>query len=153
MALWRITGDPAPAVSVIADDLDDPREYTREQACERLAEIGPAAAGAVPALEANLTHESHRVRIAAAETLWKITGDAESVVPVLVDFLDEEYVPSFFAWNVRSSVSDRIEVIELLGQMGPAARAALPELRNLTEHESFPLRRAAASAIEKLTGA
>jgi len=70
--------------------------------------------------------------------LWRITGDAEAAVAAIADELDDP------TWA--------IDAAEALGQMGPAARSALPVLTELSKSETveLDLREAAAEAIEKI---
>ena len=125
----------------------------RSKATEIVEHIGPPAAPAVDALEANLSHGYHEIRVAAARALWRITGRAEPWLEVLMPFLGMEHLPITEGGSFGSSTRDRVKVIEFLGTRGPAARAALPGLRKLTRHESRDLRTAAKEAIERITRA
>lgn len=87
----------------------------RSQAAYALAQIGPAARDAVPALREALRTRSSPV-FPLAYALWNITGRVDWVVPELVDLLDESNTPGE-------------EVFMLLARIGPAAQGAVPALR------------------------
>jgi HEAT repeat protein len=80
---------------------------------------------------------SRQYRLSAAVPLWRLHLEAESPVPGLVE-------------ELRKS-ENAYWCIELLGDLGPDARAALPVLAPLAGPEKgIPLRRAAAIAIRKI---
>jgi HEAT repeat protein len=93
-------------------------------AAEALGAIGPDARSAVPVLHRLLPGPGGRpeegvsyARLATAKALWRLEGRPEPVVPVLIQLLKDQdrYV--------------RKEAADALGQMGPKASAAGPELR------------------------
>ncbi len=92
------------------------RFYVRECAALTLGHLGPAAAGALPALTNLMTTGDGRQRIAAAEAIRQITSDATTLLPhVLADFpgLDSDLKP---------------RAVRLLAKMGPQAKPAVPML-------------------------
>jgi len=75
-ALWRIAGDLATIavfVEEMADEHPDAAEC-RETCARWLAEIGPPASSALPALHARLADDDERVVSVAAEAIQRITG-------------------------------------------------------------------------------
>jgi hypothetical protein len=64
---------------------------------------------------------------------------AKPALPDLVNYLNKPP-----AWGIRP------EFIELLGAMGPDAKAALPKLRELIDSQDFELALAAQGAIQKI---
>jgi HEAT repeat protein len=124
-----------------------------------LAQLGPVAAEALPALRQILKDESHPWRALAAVAVWKIARQPAEVLPVLLKALQEgdweglatfgemgaaakEAVPALrkllHPWldlgGYEEPADDgpvipEIWVIETLGRIGPAARSAWPELR------------------------
>jgi hypothetical protein len=80
--------------------------------------IGPAAVDAVPAVRYLLDDGKPETEIAAASTLFKITGDPEASLPVLVRHLDGD------AHQIRSAA-------EAIAEIGPAASSAVPKLQEL----------------------
>ncbi|MDT9701339.1 HEAT repeat domain-containing protein [Streptomyces sp. P17] len=109
-----------------------------EYAVPALGAWGPAARDAIPVLMRLLDTEH---AVAAAAALWSVDGGASAVLPVL---LGELVHPDARRWGVA---------VETLGRMGPAARAALPELRRVTESAGSADRRAtAACALWQIGG-
>ncbi|GGP40208.1 hypothetical protein [Streptomyces abikoensis] len=92
---------------------DDPRYDIN--ACEWIGALPDAAQPAVATLRRlrDSTAEPGSLRAAAAHALWKITGEADGALTVLVE-------------QVRHA---RLLVQDHLGSMGVAARPALPALR------------------------
>jgi len=109
-------GDHASDVGSLTAALGThPSAGVRAESAEALGALGPAGGGAVPALFAALSDRSEFVRASAARALAKMDlggGD----VPRLVEALGspDPYVAAFAAWT--------------LGNMGEAARAAVPAL-------------------------
>jgi HEAT repeat protein len=109
----------------IDDDLLPPESarffMTKELACDALANLGPDAIEAVPALlrcADDLTDiiESRSMRLAAARAVWRITGDPALYIPIF-----ERLLADTECWFRR-------HVVELLDEIGhPAALSALRE--------------------------
>jgi HEAT repeat protein len=91
-----------------------------------LGALGPAARAAVPALFEVLQDDTNFLRLSAATALWRIEGPVPAVVPVLVDVLRHGSAAGRFL-----PYQQQREVYEVLGQMGPEARAAVPALTAL----------------------
>ena len=87
-----------------------------------LRELGPAAKEAAPRLTQLLKHEAPQFRLEAARTLWKVEKDP-AVVPVLVAIVkgDDHMLAR--------------KAAEALGEIGPAAKDALPALKALLPKE------------------
>ncbi|WP_086829863.1 hypothetical protein [Allokutzneria sp. NRRL B-24872] len=108
LALWRIAGDPEPALAAI--DASD-------NGMRLAAALGPAATDALRLVRARLTEVTDAwSRMHAALALWEITADADEVVPVLIT-----------AWRGNSHC--RTVVARCLAEIGAAARAAEGLLR------------------------
>ncbi|SDM44308.1 HEAT repeat domain-containing protein [Allokutzneria albata] len=108
LALWRIAGDPAPALAAISPSNDGMR---------LAAALGPAAASALPIVRARLVEAGDPwAGLRAAIALWEITADPEPVVPALIA-----------AW--RGSPLYRTLVAQYLAEIGPPASAAAGLLR------------------------
>ena len=103
--------------------LNDCSESYRRLVAEILAAIGPDAREAVPTLKRVLRDDNPKVRLAAAIALWKIEKNT-AVVPVLARLLGEADADGDREWIAYQAA-------ETLGEMGPAAREALPELRKV----------------------
>jgi len=115
-ALGRI-GPASPAVMTALMDALRAEGRNYSTAVSTLEEIGPPAHEAVPLLSRALAGEGVWGRMQAARALWRITGEAGPSVAALAAALDDpnERVGRWGAY--------------CLGEMGPAAAAALPALR------------------------
>jgi hypothetical protein len=116
-ALWRLTADPGPALAACRRHLRGDQWAIRGTA-DVLAELGPVAAEyAAPLLK--LARDPKRpvwVRLNTAEALWRVTGDAAAVLPVLQAAWEE---------NRRT----RLSVSATLVESGSAAGPLLPLVR------------------------
>lgn len=147
----------------------------RSQAAYALAQIGPAARDAVPALREALRTRSSPV-FPLAYALWNITGRADWVVPELVDLLNEtdnpgeevfmllarigpaaqHAVPALRQYLGDTSrhafVDPTLSAIQTLGWIGPGAQAAIPDLEKLLRSELAERRKSAALALWRIDG-
>lgn len=114
-ALWALEGDAAGVVPRLVELLDT---HKQSEAVEVLGRIGQTAAPALPRLRKMLTAGYEWTRVYAAAALWDIGGDAEAsaVVETLL-----------MAWAENDATSNH--VLACLNRMGPAARPALPRVR------------------------
>jgi HEAT repeat protein len=103
-----------------------------------LARFGPAAQEAAPVLQTALTNEYVSVHLSAARALWRIDAEPKEVLPLLVK------------WLQTGGAYTKAHAAEILAEMGPAAKEALPALRALLDDKSENVRRAAAEAVEKI---
>jgi hypothetical protein len=112
---------------------------------EVLAEIGPPASGAVPALHRALdvTYADNRVGIAYA--LWRIEGRADRPVAVLTEAMHERQ-----RYGFPNATRDAPKAAIALGKMGPAAKAAVPSLRDASRSSYLALRTAAVEALKAI---
>jgi HEAT repeat protein len=163
--LGEIGPEARAAVPVLAELLaswceavDDPWAATHGWrvgywAAETLGRIGPAAEAALPALREALATEDHHVRLAVALALWRIAGRAGEALPVLLEALSDpgpgEEGPPWRCHFPRMPHLPRTQqaAAEALGQMGAAARSALPALRKALRRGDPGLTVAAASAL------
>jgi hypothetical protein len=90
--------------------------YVRAAAAVALGKIGPSAAAALPALKAALREPNSYLRGQAAVATWRVAADADTALAVLLQEMP-------FA-----SESEKWDWIVALGEMGPRARAAVPQL-------------------------
>jgi HEAT repeat protein len=129
-AIYRIDGKIEPGLPIFIAELGKEAKLSEASpagAAEELAKIGPAAAGAVPALTKALGSADRDLRVYAAVALWRVTNKAEPALQTLIRAVREAQVPID---------SDTNRAYETLGDMGPAARAAVPALVALRNRES-----------------
>ncbi|HEY6228051.1 MAG TPA: sigma-70 family RNA polymerase sigma factor [Verrucomicrobiae bacterium] len=89
---------------------------TARMTLEALANIGPAAYAAVPTVKEFLADTNMLYRVIGAKAYWRITGDADTVLPIFTKALKTEN--SF--WSAQ-----------VLGEMREAAIPALEDLENV----------------------
>ncbi|BCJ76807.1 hypothetical protein CS0771_63510 [Catellatospora sp. IY07-71] len=138
-AVWQLTGDAAPLVEIMSALLDRP--YRNSHEFRHLLALGPAALPLLPKLTALLANPPdsnvgsiarHQTLLAAATVVWRLTGDAEAVLPTLREAL------TFDGWIAGSAAA-------LARELGEAAAPLLPQLR-----EALGLRQARVRAAEVL---
>ncbi|MFE0774434.1 HEAT repeat domain-containing protein [Streptomyces sp. NPDC058861] len=127
-ALWAAEEGTAEVLAVLERWLrQDLPGADRCAAAQALGEIGPAAAAAAPALRPALASRDPWVRVRAAAALWRVTGETEEALPVLLA-----------AWEENRHA--RVDIAECLAEMGPAASAAqlvvLTELTRRRRHNA-----------------
>ena len=112
-AVWRITGDLDALLAVLRADLN------QHHALQALAELGPAGAALADLLPPMFDDDNEWRAVCAATAYWHLTGDAAPVVPVLIRHI--ECVP-------RGMIA-----VQALADIGPAAAAAIPLLRQAVD--------------------
>ncbi|MER7404556.1 HEAT repeat domain-containing protein [Streptomyces sp. NPDC000070] len=115
------------------------RDAVTGAAVRALVAFGSAAREAIPDLRGLLETDC---AVAAADALWSVTGEADAVVPVLLRKLTD---PGSGRYRPAATA-------DVLGRLGPAARAALPGLRRMTGSGEASERAAAACAVWRITG-
>ncbi|MBI4658393.1 MAG: HEAT repeat domain-containing protein [Verrucomicrobia bacterium] len=118
----------------------------RASAIHALGRIGPAARLAVPALLTAANDPSSGVRLLAALGLWKIDGRTDAV-GVLMDRLRSD--KELDSVERRHAQFFRIRDIRWLGDIGPAAKAAIPILKEVANRDDAT-REAAEEALKRI---
>jgi HEAT repeat protein len=133
LALWRIQQRPEAIAALVAALKEDKSTFP----ARALGEIGSGAKAAVPALRQALKQKNAALRAAAAQALWRISRDRQ-VIEVLLDVLGH--------WDGGAQQT----AIRTLGEIGPAAKAALPLLLPRMKDEDRRTRHLVAEALEKI---
>ncbi|MET7544739.1 PBS lyase [Streptomyces sp. NPDC005479] len=129
-------GEAAPEVLRVLRGAPEYRgEWLRTSALRALGSFGSAAHCAVPELRALIRRPGTAAATEAAQALWAVDGDTETVLPVLIEGLRAEH-----AHERRSAVT-------ALGGLGVRAEVAAPRLRALLSHDELWLRVDAAIAL------
>jgi HEAT repeat protein len=139
-ALAAIHGQPGVAVPALIAALGDEKWLVRSYAGHALQVFGAEAKEAIPALRDALRDTDGLVAVSAAEALCVIEGKPEAVVPTLVETLKSDSSPYW-----RSAAA------EALGNIGPAAADAVPQLTASLGDEWRTVRVSAAGALWKVT--
>jgi HEAT repeat protein len=153
--------------------VEDAAWEVRAEAARALGEIAPADRAVVDALGRALGDPHGRVRRAAVVSLRGAGPEAETAVGLLRTLLETEADPGLVlvpAIHVMASLGGaeavatltrllrhrradvREEAARALGEMGPAARAAAPGLRELLTDEQDRPRQAAMRALRRILG-
>jgi hypothetical protein len=126
LALKEMGADASNAVpalgKILADTGVGPETnsffYLRAAAATALGKIGPRASSALPALKAAIQESDSNLRGHAAVAIWRIDSEVDTTVPVLLREMP------------RLSEHTKWDWIIALGEMGPLAQSAIPQLRN-----------------------
>src|SRR5690606_3022831 len=107
----------------------------RKQGLTHLAQMGPEAISAAPAVRELLNDQNQLVRAHAAWALWEIEGDSQTALDVLQEALTckSTHVVQFASYT--------------LGRLGRAARPAAPALSMLLSDRDTYVRLHAAEAL------
>ena len=100
--------------------------------------LGCSRQKSTDALIADLKSASEKDRLIAVRLLPQRTGDESKVVPALVEALDDQ------------EADVRISAAIGLGQLGPAAKDAIPKLEPLQSDPNARLREAARVALSRI---
>jgi HEAT repeat protein len=140
-ALGKIEPGSAPAVSRLLAFLSRSEQGLRRQAASALGKVGALDPAVRTALQRAQADAAPRVRVAAAEALSRIDGEADSAIPVLRSVL------------LSHDVDAANDAARALGGMGRLARPAVPDLvaacnkKGPDTFSATPLREAAAEAL------
>jgi HEAT repeat protein len=134
-ALGRIGPEAKEAVPALAEALNDEKDYVGQAAAEALGRIG---VDAVPALLEALKGRD-RVRIAAAEALWRINKHP-AAVPALAEDLTYRTAPE----------GGYAAAVYVLGRIGAEAKAAVPALAEALKDKNVDRRVEVAVTLWKI---
>ncbi|WP_328790710.1 hypothetical protein [Streptomyces sp. NBC_00273] len=123
-AHWRVTGDPSLALDMCGAAV---RSGTASHGVPFLADLGPLAAAHADTVRGLMDSPGAWTRVAAAHAYWRITGDPEPVVPVLLAEVDP-------AWAGHPAVPVQ-EAVRRLGEIGAPAAVAAPLLGRILAQE------------------
>jgi HEAT repeat protein len=146
---------PSPtAVSALIEELGSRDHELRSQGALVLAQFGPPASAAIPALLTQLKEPVDIDRINPRTHI--VTGDPHNqavfalgriapggpAAPEVLDALIQD-LPTEYTWR-------RAEVVEALGKFGPQAKRALPLVRALQDDKDPAVRQAVQDTLSKL---
>ncbi|MEH0582261.1 hypothetical protein QBA54_49340 [Streptomyces sp. B21-108] len=132
LAYGRLTGDREPALALLLPQLGEP--YGKENAVMLLGELGPEGAPYVGQLRELLpVLKVGWLPLRVGEALWRITGRADEVVPVLVRAI----TPFAERGGAYRAVA---ETVKLLAEIGADAAPAEPALRAFLDTDERPVR-------------
>lgn len=129
-------------------------------AADALADFGLLGESGKPAvvyLRKTMSSRDSLRRVRAALAFWQIEQKADDVVPVLVAALSEKLTPVGIVTQPSNAPPTgrfvAAQAATALGEMGAAAAAALPQLKDARANGDLVVSTAAADAIKKIEGA
>lgn len=145
-------------VLAIPDSPSSELQLVRSSALFALASLGTPASNAAPAVTPFLSSTNHRLRTSAAIARIRFGSPSNDVLPMLLADLDPDPDPAppigpgkppgmAFAAASRAQMEQRDRLLlslYALGELGPHAGAALPQVEALATHHDPEIRRAAA---------
>jgi HEAT repeat protein len=159
------------AIEQLTAALRDKSDNVQQSAVIALGRLGDAAKPSLPAIEKALADGIFNTPVDAVEAIYKITGDKQRVVPLLlVEAVGEDdperagellaglgesarpAVPKLIAHLASDNPQFRYYSAIALGHFGPHAKDAIPGLKKLADDPNPEIRDAAALAIEKIEG-
>ncbi|MFI8446739.1 hypothetical protein [Streptomyces erythrochromogenes] len=123
-AHWKVTGDPTLALDVCGAAV---RSGTASHGLPFLADLGPLAAEHAAPVRRLMESPGAWTRTYAAHAYWRITGDPQPSVPVLLAEVDP-------AWEGSPAMPVR-QAVHHLGEIGAPAAPAAPLLRGILARE------------------
>jgi HEAT repeat protein len=121
--------DPAIAAETLGEVLrDKTNEGRRSWALTELLKLAPQGREAVPVLKdlVNDPQEDALLRVQALRMLWRLNQPAEPLLAALSEVVTADSNPA------------AVQALEVLGEMGPAAKPSLPMLLKRLEDPNLP---------------
>jgi HEAT repeat protein len=147
ITLGELGANAAGAVEPLIESVrDEAHPVVILSAIQALGQIGPVASRALPVLAPMVDDAGHRNHLMAIHASWRIgpKGPAEAslVVPKLIHRL-----------STTGSRRERAWIANILAEMGPAAREAIPALSAAATDPDPEVARSASHALKVLKGA
>ncbi len=143
----------AAAVPALVESLVSESTGETARAAMALGSMGEKAKVAVPRLT-ELTHDKDvYVRLRAAEALWRLDRQTNAVLPVMVAELEDwsKDPNALLGRTSDESNQSRQEVAaEVLGEIGPAAKEAVPPLQMMLRSTFDSQKESAAKALKRI---
>ncbi len=167
-------GDPAGALDILVALLDEEHPSLRRVGLRGLSQCDASAARAVPAVARRLADEDPDIRREVVDVLGQIGKGSATVAAVLREATvdadpgvraqavtqlawldvkpDDALLAALVARLADGAESVRQSAVDALGRFGPAAKSALPALRQRLQDPDAYVRLLAAGAIRRITG-
>ncbi len=143
---WRPTVLAKDAVPVLIEALQSRDPEVCLAAARTLAELGPPGHAAIPALQDTVRGARDLLFVAALDAILEVGDVQTDLVPVIPALIQRLNAPSLYASDIAAA--------NALGEIGPAAKEAIPALKDF-HRRSYASQRhldAAKGALEKIGG-
>jgi HEAT repeat protein len=148
LAISKMTPASRLAIPELASALSDKDHWVRMNAALALSRLKDKARPAIPELvqalkdmsnNTNLGHFNITIQQVAALALGRTSSGDAAGIAALTDALGKGY-SEYVRWSA----------VEALGEIGPEARAAVPQIQDLLKHPRPEMREAAAEALRRI---
>jgi len=156
--------------ALVAKQLGSFAHVAKTRALEAMVDLGPAAEAHLDKIEDLMTDPTHHCICEAALAYYQVSGEAQRPVQILTDEASKEAyrlvaieclggmkadaaqaVPTLIEFLDNEDLVIAETAVLALKNIGPAAEAALPQLRKMADHEDFLMSFAVKEAIESIT--
>jgi hypothetical protein len=150
-AMCRVDPKNPKVLTTVLSLVDQSSKPVAAQGMDMLALLGPEAKSALPKVRLALKDAHTVLRVRAAVALWKIEGTATEALPVLTAALAQTDTVDYVGPGVPPTLRFAAQyAATALGDMGAAAKSALPALRDAQGSGDYTLRNNATTAIRKI---
>lgn len=151
-AIGKVGEKPETVVPILAETFRTQKsEFIRSAALSALPDADPSGTLVLPILLEGLGHDDGDIMSAAVQALGKLGSRASSATDELLKRIHTKKTRADAYFDVGWSASVQVDIIRALGEIGPDARAALPELTQLMNESEYPLPQVwAATAIVRI---
>jgi hypothetical protein len=120
-----------------------------------LNKIDPTFQVPLPLLQELLKDKHSALRFEAAEAMWTKNHDSQMILPTLLELLNEPNDRGPMGMDMRRMDLNYFgqQAIQLLGEIGAPAKAAVPRLKEIVQEKDSPRSsKLAAEALKKIEG-
>ncbi|MDB6065067.1 MAG: hypothetical protein JWR26_1275 [Pedosphaera sp.] len=142
-AMWKINAETNDFVSICEEGLNNADTYQQERAAELLSVFCIDKRLDLPELHELSGLKDPIVQFYAARALWKITGQTTNIIPVLINGLRDHSL-GYHNQQIRRLAA------ETLGELGPRANLAVPDLKIALHDGVEAVRTASTNALKQI---
>lgn len=149
-ALGKMGAAAKSAVPALRATLQDTSGTVRAAAAIALVRVDAPALEAIPTLVAAISRFEPREGTAYIEACNAAREISPVAVPAVLEFVKAAPAPGASSWDRERTYRLQRGAIDLLGRMGPNAKAAVPDLRQLANESNESHRREIAEALQQI---
>ena len=144
-----------PAIPTLQSTLQSGEALLRLRSAIALNKIDPTFQVPLPLLQELLKDKHSALRFEAAEAMWTKNHDSQMILPTLLELLNEPNDRGPMGMDMRRMDLNYFgqQAIQLLGEIGAPAKAAVPRLKEIVQEKDSPRSsKLAAEALKKIEG-